>query len=93
MRFSTRGYRGKRLLGEYFRENFLLTTSGNFSDPAFKCCLDVMGIDAMFFSADYPFERMEDAAEWFDATEVISDEERVKIGRTNAIKYFNLDLK
>ena len=93
MAFSARGYRGDRPLGDYFRENFLITTSGNFFDPAFKCALDVVGIDKMFFSADYPFERMEDAAEWFDATQVITDEERVKIGRTNAIELFNLDLK
>ena len=93
MAFSARGYRGNRPLGDYFRENFLITTSGNFFDPAFKCALDVVGIDRMFFSADYPFERMEDAAEWFDATQVITDEDRVKIGRTNAIELFNLNLK
>ena len=43
--------------------------------------------------ADYPFERMEDAADWYDATTTISDEERVQIGRTNAIGLFDLDLK
>ena len=32
-----------------------------------------------------------DAAEWYDATEVISDEDRVKMGRTNAISFWNLD--
>jgi predicted TIM-barrel fold metal-dependent hydrolase len=91
MAFSRRAYRGKRPLGEYFLDNFNLTTSGNFSDPAFRCCLEVVGIDRMFFSADYPFENMEDACDWFDATQVITDEERLQIGRTNAINYFNLD--
>jgi 2,3-dihydroxybenzoate decarboxylase len=91
MEFSRRAYRGKRPLGEYFLDNFLLTTSGNFSDPAFRCCLEVVGIDRMFFSADYPFETMEDACDWFDATQVISEDERLRIGRTNAINYFNLD--
>ena len=92
MRFSRRGYRGSRPLGEVFLENFLITCSGNFSDPAFKCCLDVVGIDRLFFSADYPFEKMEDASDWFDATEVVTEEQKIQIARTNAIKLFDLDL-
>ena len=92
MRFSPRGYRGKRPLGEYFLEHFHITTSGNFNDPAFRCTLDVMGRDRVYFSADYPFARMEDAADWYDATAVITDEERVQIGRSNAIELFKLDL-
>jgi len=93
MRFSRRAYRGNRPLGEYFLDHFLITTSGNFQDPAFRCCLEVVGVDRMFFCADYPFERMEDAADWYDATDVISEEDKLKIGRTNAIKLYNLDLE
>ena len=92
MRFSPRGYRGKRPLGEYFLEHFHVTTSGNFSDPAFRCALDVMGRDRVYFSADYPFARLEDAAGWYDTTAVISDEERLQIGRNNAINLFILYL-
>ena len=92
MRFSPRGYRGKRPLGDYFRDHFHITTSGNFNDPAFRCTLDVMGADRVYFSVDYPFERMESAADWFDTTTVITDEERVQIGRTNAIELFKLDM-
>ena len=92
MGFSTRGYRGKRPLGEYFLEHFHITTSGNFNDPAFRCTLDVMGRDRVYFSADYPFERMEDAANWYDNTTVIAADDRLQIGRTNAINLFNLDL-
>ena len=92
MRFSPRGYRGKRLLGEYFRDHFHITTSGNFSDASFRCALEVMGADRLHFSADYPFEPMEDGARWFDATGVVDEEIRRQIGRTNAIGLFNLDL-
>lgn len=92
MRFSPRGYRGKRPLGDYFRENFHLTTSGNFDDAAFRCTLDVFAHDKIYYSADYPFERMADASDWFDATAVISDEERIAMGRTNAIRLLNLAL-
>jgi 2,3-dihydroxybenzoate decarboxylase len=92
MAYSPRGYRGKRPLGEYFREHFLVTTSGFFNDPAFRNTLEVMGRDKVFFSADYPFERMEDAAGWFDGSTVISDDDRLRIGRTNAASYFDLPL-
>jgi 2,3-dihydroxybenzoate decarboxylase len=92
MRFSRREYRGNKPLGEYFLDHFKITTSGNFSDPAFRCCVEVVGVDRMFFCADYPFEKMEDAADWYDATGVVSEEDKLKIGRTNAIKLFDLDL-
>ena len=92
MRFSRRGYRGKLPLGDYFRKHFHITTSGNFNDAAFRCTLDTLNHDQIYFSADYPFERMEEAADWYDKTTVISDEERVKFGRKNAIKLFKLDM-
>mgnify|MGYP003321778920 CR=1 FL=1 len=91
MRFSPRGYRGKRLLGDYFREHFHVTVSGNYNDAAFRCAVDVLGVDRMYFCSDYPFERMQDAADWFDNTDVIDDSARLKIGRTNAIRLFDLD--
>jgi 2,3-dihydroxybenzoate decarboxylase len=93
MRFSRRGYRGKRPLGDYFRDHFHITTSGNFNDPAFRCTLEAIDNDKIYFSADYPFERMQDAADWYDATDVVSEEQRRKLGRTNAIKLFDLDLQ
>ncbi len=93
MQFSRRAYRGKRPLGDYFRQHFHITTSGNLNDPAFRCTLETIDNDKVYFSADYPFERMEDAADWYDATPVITAEQRRKIGRTNAIRLFKLALK
>jgi predicted TIM-barrel fold metal-dependent hydrolase len=92
MRFSPRGYAGKHPLGDYFRQHFYVTTSGNFCDPSFQCALEVMGVDRMLFSTDYPFEKMDDAANWFDNTP-LSDADRLRIGRTNAMKLFNLNLQ
>jgi 2,3-dihydroxybenzoate decarboxylase len=54
--------------------------------------MEVMGADHMLFSADYPFEKMEDAANWFDRVPM-SDAQRIQVGRTNAIQLFKLDLK
>lgn len=92
MRYSRRGYRGSRPLGEIFLDHFVVTTSGFFDDPAFRNTLEVMGPDKVLFCADYPFEKMQDAAGWFDSTTVISDEDRNKIGRSNAIELFGLKL-
>lgn len=90
MAFSARGYRGKRPLGDYFRDHFHVTTSGNHSDPTLRCALEVLGPDRLYFSSDYPFERMEEAATWFDSTPVLDDTQRQKIGRENARTLFNL---
>jgi 2,3-dihydroxybenzoate decarboxylase len=92
MRISRRSYRGQRPLGDYFREHFHITTSGNFDDAAFRCTLDVLDHDKVYYSADYPFERMQDASDWFDATDVVTAELRNKVGRENAIRLFALDL-
>jgi predicted TIM-barrel fold metal-dependent hydrolase len=51
-----------------------------------------MGVDRMMFSADYPFETMEDAATWFDKTP-ISEAQKMQVGRNNAVRLFKLDLK
>lgn len=92
MKFSPRGYRGEKLLGYYFKKHFHVTTSGNHCDATLRCALEMLGSEKLYFSSDYPFERMEDAARWFDGSQVLSDEERQKIGRQNAIRLFKLDL-
>jgi predicted TIM-barrel fold metal-dependent hydrolase len=48
-----------------------------------------IGADRIMFSVDYPFESSADAATWFDAA-AISEPDRVKIGRTNALRLFRL---
>jgi 2,3-dihydroxybenzoate decarboxylase len=90
MAFSPRGYRGKRPIGDYFRENFWITTSGNFCDATLRCVIDMMGTDKLCFSSDFPFERMNDAAQWFDNSPVLDDALRKKIGRDNALELFGL---
>ena len=92
MTFSPRGYTGKKLLGEYFLQNFMITTSGFFCQPSFQCALAMVGVDRMMFSVDYPFEETADGANWFDALQM-APSDKLKIARTNAIKLFKLNLK
>ena len=82
-------YAAHKPVADYFRANFHLTTSGHFSTPALVNAVTEIGADRVMFSVDYPFEDMSEAAEWFDGAE-ISEADRRKIGRTNALKLFKL---
>jgi 2,3-dihydroxybenzoate decarboxylase len=82
-------YAAKRWVADYFRENFVLTTSGNFSTSALNQAIAEIGVDRVLWSADYPFEDISDAADWFDAIP-FDEAERQKIGRTNAQTLFRL---
>jgi predicted TIM-barrel fold metal-dependent hydrolase len=51
-----------------------------------------IGADRILFSADWPFENIDHAANWFDVCS-IAENDRRKIGRTNAWALFGLDRK
>ncbi len=74
---------------QILRENFYLTTSGNFHTPSLVGAISQVGADRLLFAADYPFERTADAAGWFDVAP-ISEADRHKIGRTNAERLLSL---
>ncbi len=82
-------YPAKRKIGEYFQDNFHITTSGNFRTQALINTMLEIGSDRIMFSTDWPFENIDHAAIWFDAA-TISEDDRLKIGRTNAKKLFKL---
>jgi 2,3-dihydroxybenzoate decarboxylase len=79
----------KRKMSEYFRENFHVSTSGNFSTQSLIHAILTIGADRVLFAVDYPFEDHIQGAAWFDATE-IAESDRHKIGRDNAAKLFGL---
>jgi 2,3-dihydroxybenzoate decarboxylase len=82
-------YPAKRKLGEYFQQNFYLTTSGNFRTQSLIDAMLEIGAERILFSTDWPFENIDHAADWFDAAP-ISEADRLKIGRTNAQRLFKL---
>ncbi len=83
------GYPAKRTIREYFSENFYITTSGNFRTQTMIDAILEIGADRILFAIDYPFEGVDGAALWFDDVP-ISEADRVKIGRANALKLFKL---
>ncbi|MDI3468909.1 MAG: 2-amino-3-carboxymuconate-6-semialdehyde decarboxylase [Pseudolabrys sp.] len=69
---------------QIFTNNFWLTTSGFFSDPALLCCVMEMGVDRLLFAIDWPFViDNRPAVEWLSRIP-LSGEDKVKIASGNA---------
>lgn len=83
-------YPAKRMIADYFRENFYITTSGNFRTQTLIDAMLEIGADRILFSTDWPFENIDHAAIWFDQA-AIAELDRRKIGRTNAASLFKLN--
>jgi gamma-resorcylate decarboxylase len=81
--------KSKLPIGHYLRENFHITTSGNFRTQTLTEVMLEVGVDRLLYSVDYPFEDMGVAAQWFDNA-AISEADRLKIGRSNALQLFRL---
>ena len=79
----------QRSIGHYLRENFYITTSGNFRTQTLAEVMLEVGANRILYSVDYPFEDMGLAANWFDHA-TISDADRSTIGFTNARQLFRL---
>src|SRR5512135_1665457 len=83
-RFDNRVARGsvmtkaKRLMSQYLRENFYITTSGVFCTATLIAVMSEVGVDRVMYSVDYPFEDMGSARDWFDQAP-ISEPDRLKI--------------
>lgn len=81
--------KAKLPMSHYLRENFYITTSGNFHTQALTNVILELGTERILYSVDYPYEDVVQAKEWFDQA-AISDSDRMKIARTNAQKVFRL---
>ncbi|MFT6928314.1 MAG: 5-carboxyvanillate decarboxylase [Psychromonas sp.] len=79
----------KKLPSEYFKENFVITTSGVFQDSALKLCYEELGADRILFAADYPYESVEDSVKFLDAAD-LSIQDKHKIYYGNAEKLLGL---
>ena len=79
----------KRSLGEYFRENFYLTTSGYFSLPPFQCMQQVVGIDRILFSVDYPFSSNAVGRKFLDSLP-LDPQDKEKVAHANAERLLKL---
>lgn len=74
---------------QYFRDNFYVTTSGQFWHPALIFVNSVLGSDRILFAADYPPESINEAGQ-FIRSAPISDGDKEKICHLNAEKLLGL---
>ncbi len=79
----------KRRVWEYFVEHFYITTSGYFDLAPFVCARDVIGIDRVMFSIDYPYASNKDGREFLERLPV-SAEEIEKVAHGNAERVLKL---
>jgi 5-carboxyvanillate decarboxylase len=80
----------KKLPGQYFKENFLVSTSGmNENSAPLALAISVLSADSIMFAVDYPMENAEDAVRFID-TAPIADKDREKICYINAERVFSL---
>ncbi|MCX8177993.1 MAG: amidohydrolase family protein [Candidatus Bathyarchaeota archaeon] len=74
---------------EYFRNNFLICTSGEFQDYALTCALQAMGDSRVLFASDYPYEETKAAVERVKRLP-IEEESKKRIFSLNAKRLLNL---
>jgi predicted TIM-barrel fold metal-dependent hydrolase len=74
---------------QYMRENLLVTTSGNWYEPAFLCTLLALGADNILFAIDWPYEANKTGIEFLRKIS-ISEGDRRKIAHLNAERLLGL---
>jgi len=74
---------------QYMRDNLLVTTSGNWYEPAFLCTLLALGADNILFAIDWPYEANKTGMEFLRKLS-ISDADKEKIAHGNAERLLGL---
>jgi 2,3-dihydroxybenzoate decarboxylase len=92
-RFDSRaklyGVRLAKRPSDYIRENIAVTLSGMFAADPLLCTLNALGRRQVMFSADYPFESVDEAAAFIDNV-ALDDEVREDICFSNAQRLLRL---
>lgn len=84
-----RAKKTKRSMEEYFKDNFVFTTSGVEDPLALRYSIERMGIDNVMWAIDYPYQPMEPAVKFIDDFEC-TDEERHALCHGNAERIFHI---
>ncbi len=79
----------KKKISQYMKDNFYLSTSGNFYVPAFMCAYAGWGADRIMFAVDYPMESSMDAVRMVESAP-ICDLDKEKVFHLNAEKLLRL---
>ena len=79
----------ERCMEEYFRDNFVFTTSGVEDHLALRYSIDRMGIDNVIWAIDYPYQPMEPAVKFIESFKC-TDAERHALCHGNAERAFHI---
>ena len=74
---------------QYFKDNFVVTTSGMCSAEPLNCTIAALGADHVMFAADYPFEQAQEAGAFLDRAPIAEDV-REAIASDNAVRHLGL---
>jgi uncharacterized protein len=81
----------KQTVADYFKTNIHLTTSGYFTLPPLECALEVVGIERLMYSVDYPFSANTKGRDFLEKVAgVLSVEEMEMLVGGNAAKVLRL---
>jgi predicted TIM-barrel fold metal-dependent hydrolase len=65
----------ERKPSQYFRENFMVTTSGNYLEAAFRCTRDALGMQNIMLGTDYPFDNPAECLAFLQGLGLSSEDE------------------
>ncbi len=65
----------ERKPSQYFRKNFMVTTSGNYLEAAFRCTRDTVGMKNIMLGTDYPFDDPSECLAFLRSLSLSSEEE------------------
>jgi 2,3-dihydroxybenzoate decarboxylase len=79
----------KKPVSHYIKNNIEITTSGMCSAEPLNCAIAALGHERIMFSADYPFEKAEEAGHWLDG-EKLDPKIKDDIAYNNAVRLLGL---
>jgi len=74
---------------QYFKDNFVVTTSGMCSAEPLNCTIAALGHERVMFAADYPFESAQEAGAFMDEVP-LAEPVRKAIAADNVAKYLRV---
>jgi len=80
----------QRTMTEYFRENFVITTSGMQSPEVLRFCMELLSSRNIMWAIDYPYQETPGAADFIEAAGV-PEADRENIFHRNAERIFGID--
>jgi predicted TIM-barrel fold metal-dependent hydrolase len=81
----------KQSVADYFKSNIHITTSGYFTQPPLKCAMEVVGLDRLLYSVDYPFSPNTRGQEFLSTLEgVLTPEQMEQFTHGNAEKLLKI---